>query len=58
MDPHRPGFEFEPLTPEELNQFLHPPVRRTLALARYLYLAILVVGLTGLVFLLRAAGGA
>ena len=48
----------EPLTPEELDQFLHPPGRRTLVFAWYLYLAILIVGMTGLVFLLRAAGGA
>jgi hypothetical protein len=32
--------------------------RRTLKVARYAYLAILIVGMTGLVFLLRAAGGA
>jgi hypothetical protein len=58
VDPHLPVIDFEPLSREELNQFLHPPRRRTLAFARYLYVAVLIVGMTGLVFLLRAAGGA
>jgi hypothetical protein len=58
VDPHLPVIDFEPLSPAELKQFLHPPSRRTLALARYVYLAVLLVGMTGLVFLLRAVGGA
>jgi hypothetical protein len=57
VDPHLPVIDFEPLTSEELKQF-HSPSKRTLAIARYVYLAILLVGMTGLVFLLRAAGGA
>jgi hypothetical protein len=58
VDPRRPVIDFEPLTREELNEFLNPPSSRTLAFARYAYLAILLVGMVGLVFMLREAGGA
>ena len=58
MTQHLPRMDFESLTPEEVAQFFHPPSNRTLMFARYAYLAILVVGMTGLVFVLRAAGGA
>jgi hypothetical protein len=58
LDPRQPRIDYGRLSIEELNRFRHPPSSRALAFARYAYLAILLIGMTWLVFVLRAAGGA